>query len=92
MKFNSSDRIDDDYYQSDDHYVLLDEEDLVIRLQNYRVRYGPGDDYRTLMDEEFSIAEFANRNDLHELVRTWFSEAVLQTILGKIASMAEPRA
>ena len=91
MKFNSSDRIDDDYYQSYDHYVLLDEERSVIRLQNYRVRYGPGDDYQTLMDEEFSIADFAGRNDLHDLVRTWFGDATLHTILEKIGTMSESR-
>lgn len=44
MKFNSSTRIDDDYWQSDDHHGLLDEAAKTIRLQNYRVRYSPTDD------------------------------------------------
>lgn len=88
MKFNSSNGIDDDYWQSDDHYILLDEEKKVIRMQEYRVRYGPGDDYKTLMDEEFSLDEFRQRQDLQEMVKTWFSERTLREILDKVAELA----
>ena len=88
MKFNSSNRIDDDYYQSDDHSPLLDEAAKTIRMQNYRVRYGLGDDYRTLMDNEFSLVEFGQRKDLQDLVNTWFGDLILQAILDNIIELA----
>ena len=88
MKFNSSYSIEDDYFESEDHYVLIDEEDGLIRLQNFLVRYSPIDDYRTLMDQEFSLAEFAQRDDLKELVRLWFGEITVETILTKIDELS----
>lgn len=88
MKFNSSYSIEDDYFESEDYYVLIDEENGLIRLQNFLVRSSPIDDYRTLMDQEFSLAEFAQRDDLKELVRSWFGEITVETILTKIVELS----
>ena len=38
MKFNSSNSIEDDFYQTEDYCVLLDEERHNIRLQKYLIR------------------------------------------------------
>jgi len=88
MKFNSSNSVDDDYFQSKDHYVVVNEESKTICLQEFLVRWGPGDDYRTLMDDEFSVTEFAGRKDLQDLVRTWFGETTLAAINDKIAEIS----
>ena len=88
MKFNSSYTIDDEYWQSDDHYVLLDEVKRTIQFQLFRVRYGPGDDYQTLIDEEYSLSEFAARKDLQTRVKDWFGETALTTILEKAAELS----
>ena len=89
MKFNSSNSIDDDFYQTEDYYVLLDEIGSEIRLQKYLVRYGPGDDYKTVMDEAFSLAEFEQRRDLQDMVVAGFSERTLHEILAKIRQLRE---
>ena len=88
MKFNSSCTIDDEFYPTEDVYVLLDEERRDIRLQKYHVRYGPGDDFQTLMDEAFSLTEFEQRKDLQDMVVSWFGERVLQEILNKIRELS----
>lgn len=88
MKFNSSCTINDEFYQTEDVYLLLDEERRDIRLQKYHVRYGPGDDYQTLMDEAFSLTEFEQRKDLQDMVVSWFGERVLQEILNKIRELS----
>ncbi len=87
MKFNSSCTINDEFYQTEDVYLLLDEERRDIRLQKYHVRYGPGDDFQTLMDEAFSLAEFEQRKDLQDLVVSWFGERALQAILNRIKEL-----
>lgn len=87
MKFNSSRTIDDEFYQTEDVYVLLDEERRDIRLQKYHVRYGPGDDFQTLMDEAYPLTEFEQRKDLQDLVVSWFAERALQGILNRIKEL-----
>ena len=87
MNFNSSNSIEDDFYQTEDYYVLLDEESKDIRLQKYLIRYGPGDDYKTIMDEAFSLAEFEQRMDLHNFVTAGFGDPTLQELLAKISEL-----
>ena len=87
MKFNSSNSIEHDSYQTEDYYVLLDEERRDIRLQKYLVRYGPGDDYKTLMDDAFSLDEFEQRGDLQGIVLAGFGKRTLQEILVKIRQL-----
>ncbi len=87
MKFNSSNSIEHDKWQVEDHYLLFDEERKEIRLQQYLVRYGPGDDYTTVMDQAISLSEFEQREDLRHMVTAWFGETTLRQVLEKILEL-----
>lgn len=88
MRFNSSVAIENDYFEAEDSYVSIEEEIGLIRFQKSLVRYSPVDDYRLMIDEEVSFAEFGEREDLKELVRSSFSEITLKAILTKIFELS----
>ncbi|HQZ94808.1 MAG TPA: hypothetical protein PLP21_00745 [Pyrinomonadaceae bacterium] len=88
MQLTASKRADGDYYQSEEYVALLDEAGKQIRLQKFLVRYGPNDDYSTLIDEATPFAEFLKDADKMQLVLDWFGESRAADLLEKIRSLA----
>lgn len=88
MQLTASKRADGDYYQSEEYVALLDEAGKQIRLQKFLVRYGPNDDYSTLIDEATPLAEFLADADKKQLVVDWFGESKAKELLEMIRSLA----
>ncbi len=88
MQLTASKRAESDYYQSEEYVALLDEAAKQIRLQKFLVRYGPNDDYSTLIDEAASCADFLADADRIRLLVVWFGESRAAEFLEKVRSIA----
>lgn len=79
LRWTTSDRLDDPRYQYRDRYCWISEDAGLFRMQEMLV--APHDDFETIVDRSYRLADFLSDAAALEQLRAWFGNGILEEIL-----------